>query len=85
MIALPCMNPCASSASGLQCYTDWAVVTLSTVGYGHLVPTTNGGRLFASAFMLVGLACEATLFSGLAMLPLLEHRRSRMCSFMPRT
>jgi len=54
----------------------WAVVTLSTVGYGHLVPQTDGGRLFASVFMLVGLACEATLFSGLAMLPLIEHRRS---------
>ena len=31
----------------------WAVVTLSTVGYGHLVPVSAHGRLFASAFMLV--------------------------------
>ena len=55
----------------------WAVVTLSTVGYGHLVPVSAQGRLFASAFMLVGVACEATLFTSLAMLPVAE-RRSRL-------
>ena len=30
----------------------WAVVTLSTVGYGQLVPASAAGQLFATGFML---------------------------------
>ncbi|HJU49028.1 MAG TPA: potassium channel family protein [Gaiellaceae bacterium] len=33
----------------------FAVVTVSTVGYGDVVPSTTGGRFIASALMLVGL------------------------------
>ena len=32
----------------------WAVVTLTTVGYGDVVPQSDGGRLVAAAVMLFG-------------------------------
>ncbi len=34
----------------------WAVVSLTTVGYGDVVPVTNGGRMFAGLVSLVGIA-----------------------------
>jgi len=37
----------------------WAVVTLTTVGYGDIVPITVGGRIFASVAILVGMAIFA--------------------------
>jgi voltage-gated potassium channel len=33
----------------------WAVVTVSTVGYGDFVPESTAGRLIGSTLMLVGL------------------------------
>jgi voltage-gated potassium channel len=33
----------------------FTVVTVSTVGYGDIVPSTTGGRFIASALMLIGL------------------------------
>ena len=32
----------------------WAIVTLTTVGYGSAVPVTAFGKLFASIIMLMG-------------------------------
>jgi voltage-gated potassium channel Kch len=32
----------------------WAIVTLATVGYGDVVPTTTGGRVVGSATIIVG-------------------------------
>lgn len=33
----------------------WAVVSLTTVGYGDVVPMTDGGRLFAGVISLIGI------------------------------
>jgi voltage-gated potassium channel len=33
----------------------WAIQTVTTVGYGDLVPTSPGGRLIAALVMLVGI------------------------------
>lgn len=37
----------------------WAVVTLTTVGYGDIAPLTNLGRILASVLMIVGYAIIA--------------------------
>jgi len=37
----------------------WAIVTLSTVGYGDIVPLTTGGRLFTSLIMVLGMGVFA--------------------------
>ena len=34
----------------------WALTTVTTVGYGDVVPTTTGGRLVGAALMLTGLS-----------------------------
>ncbi|MCB9556620.1 MAG: ion transporter [Deltaproteobacteria bacterium] len=37
----------------------WAIVTLTTVGYGDSYPITPGGKLFTSVILLLGLAIVA--------------------------
>ncbi len=39
----------------------WSVQTVTTVGYGDLVPGTTAGRLFAALVMLLGLAFLAVI------------------------
>jgi len=39
----------------------WSIVTLSTVGYGDIAPTTLGGRLIGASLMIVGIGLLATL------------------------
>jgi len=39
----------------------WAVVTITTVGYGDAVPTTVGGKILASLVMWLGLATIAIM------------------------
>jgi voltage-gated potassium channel len=34
----------------------WAVVTVTTVGYGDVVPTSSGGRIVAALLMLAGVS-----------------------------
>jgi voltage-gated potassium channel len=37
----------------------WAVVTLSSVGYGDVYPVTTGGRIFAALVILLGIGLVA--------------------------
>ena len=37
----------------------WAIVTLTTVGYGDIAPETVAGKVFASAVMMLGYAIIA--------------------------
>jgi voltage-gated potassium channel len=39
----------------------WAIVTLATVGYGDVVPTTPLGRIFGSAVIILGVTFLAFL------------------------
>jgi voltage-gated potassium channel len=39
----------------------WGITTLTTVGYGDMVPVTENGRIFASILMLLGIG----LFAGI--------------------
>ena len=39
----------------------WAIVTLTTVGYGDISPTTPLGRLVAGFLMLIGISVVSTL------------------------
>ena len=37
----------------------WAVVTLTTVGYGDISPVTHGGQIFAGIIIMIGLGIFA--------------------------
>ena len=39
----------------------WALVTVTTVGYGDITPTTHSGKLIASFLILLGLGLIATI------------------------
>lgn len=51
-----------SAADGIW----WAWVTVTTVGYGDLVPTSNIGRLFAAILILIGLGLISLLTASIA-------------------
>ncbi len=44
----------------------WAIVTLTTTGYGDKYPITTGGRLFAGAAMLLGMGVVAIVTAKIA-------------------
>jgi len=44
----------------------WGIVTLTTVGYGDIVPKTTAGRLAGVALMLTGIAVLSLLAGSLA-------------------
>ena len=54
----------------------WAVVTVTTVGYGDVVPESLGGRLVGSMLMLTGLALIPTLTSVIVSSLVARRRRS---------
>ena len=60
-----------SPADGFKTFGDslwWAILTVTTVGYGDLVPQTTVGRITASFLMLSGLAFLGALAGSLAAL-----------------
>lgn len=60
---------------GFTTYGDglwWAVVTITTVGYGDLVPESSVGRWTATVLMVVGVAMLGTVAASLASLFRLE-------------
>src|SRR4029079_3878005 len=55
--------------SGFATYGDalwWAVVTLTTVGYGDIVPRTTAGRLDGVMIMITGVSVLGLLAGSLA-------------------
>jgi len=55
----------------------WCCVTITTCGYGDVVPTTDGGKVFAIFYILIGTILMANTISDVADLPL-AARRKRM-------
>jgi voltage-gated potassium channel len=53
----------------------WAVTTVSTVGYGDIIPESTAGRVAAGALMLVGIGLIPTLTS--VVVAILISQRSR--------
>jgi voltage-gated potassium channel len=45
-----------SGINGFNNALWWAIVTVTTVGYGDIVPATTPGRLIGAALMLVGVS-----------------------------
>ena len=52
----------------------WAITTITTVGYGDLVPATAAGRMIGAALMLVGIAALAFVTATMATVILGEVR-----------
>lgn len=53
----------------------WAVTTVTTVGYGDVVPVTPAGRLVGTVLMLIGLSLIPTLTSVIVSLLLAKRRQ----------
>ena len=54
----------------------WALVTLTTVGYGDMVPVTVAGKVFGGFVAIVGV-CTLALFSGLLTVSFMDQLRLR--------
>lgn len=55
----------------------WTVVTLTTVGYGDLVPKTEAGRLLGVLVMASGIGLVSTLTGNLASMIVERHAKQR--------
>ena len=54
----------------------WAITTLTTVGYGDVVPVTTAGRIVGAVLMLTGLALIPTTTSVTITLLVNKHTRA---------
>jgi voltage-gated potassium channel len=65
-----------SKAANIHSYPDalwWAIVTVTTVGYGDRFPVTAGGRAVAVVLMLVGIGLIGILTATVASVFIKEH------------
>lgn len=61
----------------------WAVVTISTVGYGDVVPVTIGGKVLAGTMMFMGLGVIA-VFTAIVTKMFIDHffgKRHHICFY----
>jgi voltage-gated potassium channel len=73
-VVLLCENH--APGSNIHSYPDalwWAVVTVTTVGYGDRFPVTGGGRTVAVILMLVGIGLIGVLTATVASFFVQEH------------
>ncbi|MBI3428460.1 MAG: potassium channel family protein [Actinobacteria bacterium] len=54
----------------------WALVTVTTIGYGDVYPVTNQGRLVAGVLIIFGVAMISTLTASFAAWILVDHEAS---------
>ena len=65
-----------AKGSNIHSYPDalwWAIVTVTTVGYGDRFPVTAGGRVVAAILMLVGIGLIGVLTATVASVFIKEH------------
>jgi len=65
-----------AKGSNIHAYPDalwWAIVTVTTVGYGDRYPVTEGGRVVAVILMLVGIGLIGVLTATVASVFIKEH------------
>jgi voltage-gated potassium channel len=65
-----------AKGSNIHDYPDalwWAIVTVTTVGYGDRYPVTEGGRVVAVILMLVGIGLIGVLTATVASVFIKEH------------
>jgi voltage-gated potassium channel Kch len=68
-----------AKGSNIHNYPDalwWAIVTVTTVGYGDRFPVTGGGRTVAVILMLVGIGLIGVLTATVASVFIKEHTDS---------
>ena len=63
---LAVLEPETVKETGIMGGIWWAVVTVTTVGYGDIAPTTAMGRLLGIALMFVGIGLVSTLAASVA-------------------
>ncbi len=53
----------------------WALTTITTIGYGDITPTSNGGRVFTMFIMLAGVAFYGVVIGNVSRLMMIADRR----------